>query len=74
MFDDFELSTSIATGCSTISHNVMYSCGLNDPEIGVIFTMEMTACGVKVPDSAETAELIGICYEVPIGDSQLFSS
>lgn len=75
-FDDFELSTSIAAGCGAVSHHVLHACGLFDPDLeGTVFTASMTSvCNIKVPDNNDTYEMIGVCYEVPIEDSQLFSS
>ena len=75
MFEDFTLSTNIASGCEvktrTPSEN---QCGVNASGINV-FIEGMTGCeGFPVPDNGGgDGEFGNICYHVPYGEN-LFTS
>ena len=69
-FDDFSLSTSIAGDCGIIVNSTRDSCpyvtrtGLN------IFLSSMGACTTTEDDG----DYNGICYHVPVTESNLFNS
>lgn len=70
-FENFELSTNIATGCATIVNNqegtCTYTVSVNGIE-GNVFLSNTQGCVYTNPDDA------GICYNVPEGNNKVFSS
>lgn len=71
-FENFELSTNIATGCEYKSNHTKNQCGWYVEGIGNVFLSDVTTCSYKQPDS-ETNQY-GICYHVPVDTSNLFTS
>ena len=67
-FEDFELSTNIATGCGTIVEHADGECTYVQPGIGTVFTTNIAGCEYKNPDD------VGVCYNVPEGNNKVFSS
>lgn len=65
VFEGFELSQSIAAGCSLISNFLPYACSI-DIGIGNVYT----------EDNCEDTPGPGddICYDVPDGSNVVFSS
>lgn len=66
-FENFELSTTVATGCSIIVNHAATQCTIDIPGIGTIF----------INDSCMTTEVADddkICYHVPFDSNKLFSS
>ncbi len=68
-FENFELSSNIATGCVTITklQSKETACGYNDG-VDVIFTEAMSGCVVKDDGTGK------ICYDVPFDSNRLFTS
>lgn len=72
-FDSFELSQSIASGCSVIANFQYGACAMKVTDTGVelnIFTSAIAACEWQANDGAYN----GICYDVPSDSSSLFTS
>ncbi len=71
VFDSFELSESIAAGCYAISKQSELICPVIDPNMGEpIFTSEGIGCVITTEEGAYNA----VCYHVPDGMHQVFSS
>ena len=66
-FEDFELSTTVATGCSIIVDHAVTDCTIDIPGIGKIFITD--SCMRR-----EVADNDKICYNVPFDSNKLFSS
>ncbi|MCF0136880.1 MAG: hypothetical protein HUJ66_00785 [Oscillospiraceae bacterium] len=74
-FDSFELSQSIAS-CSVITNAVVAQCAYSDPESGFnIFVESIAACSeFPQPGLPSDSSFGGVCYEIPEGNLNLFSS
>ena len=71
MFEDFSLSTSIATSCEFGASHSQYVCAYEDEFLeAVIFTADISACTTIMQDGAHN----GICYHVPSEASNIFAS
>lgn len=72
IFEDFSLSTSIASGCGekTNTHS-QNTCGLDFGPGGTVFTQDVSGCIFKVGDNGE---FDGLCYHVFCDESRLFNS
>ena len=69
-FEDFELSTNIATACGTKAPGPTNgTCGVNVDGIGKVFLMAMTDCTYKGADGDYS-----ICYHNPSDLKALFNS
>lgn len=66
-FENFELNTTVATGCSIIVNHAVTECTIDIPGIGTIFINE--SCMTK-----DVADNDKICYHVPFDSNKLFSS
>ena len=76
-FEDFNLTTSIASGCEfTTNLSAQNECGLDFSGL-IVFMTGMAGCadGVQIPPTAPggDGEYVGICYNVPQGQN-LFAS
>lgn len=70
LFDSFELSVSIATGCvGTPVGPTENTCGIDFGGAGVLFLNGMTVCTTKIEDGDE-----GYCYHAPSPGNSLFNS
>ena len=71
LFEDFSVSSSIATGCSFISNNNVYDCKVTMPfgEDGSITVFAKGSCEFGYPDDYDN-----ICYHVPIGNVNIYTS
>ena len=66
MFEDFSLSTNIATGCEVLSNNQSSNqCGMDMSGIMVF----VTEAGMYENGAGDP-----ICYHVPLGQQNLFNS
>lgn len=71
-FENFELSTNIATGCEYKSnHTQQDQCGYVVTGVGNVFLHEVTGCTYKEPDQNNP---YGLCYHTPVDSSNLFTS
>lgn len=69
LFDSFELSMSIATGCvGTPVGPTQNTCGIAYGAV-VLFLNGMTVCTTKIEDGDE-----GYCYHAPNPGNNLFNS
>ncbi len=68
VFDNFELSQSIAGSCEAISNQVQFVCPVEIPELGFSVFNEGT-CDYYAPDINDY-----VCYDGPPSSSQVFSS
>ena len=68
-FEDFELCANVAAGCEHTTGATQNTCGYSIPGIGTLFVGEVSACVWKVTDGYN-----GICYHVPLADTNLFTS
>ena len=80
MFEDFSLSTNIATGCEVLSNNQSSNqCGLDMSGI-MVFVTEATGCAFTVGNTGDEDGMYEngagdpICYHVPLGQQNLFNS
>ncbi len=76
MFEDFSLSTSIATGCEYIANHGDGTCGIS-VEIypgysSTVFNTGMSGCTYQPPGDDDSYN--GICYHVPVDTNNVFSS
>lgn len=73
LFENFALSTNIASGCTAISD--MHSSGTCGYDFSglMVFLYGVSGCG-DVEIDANIGEFNGICYHVPIETSSLFNS
>jgi len=71
VFESFSVSASIAANCEKIVTPQLYSCGVNYPGVGVIFTDEAQGCIKKMED---TVMGDGYCYHVPTESANMFNS
>lgn len=69
LFDSFELSESIASGCEHTTDHAMNQCAYNAGGRN-IFVDGVAACITKPQDGTYD----GICYHVPNENSNLFTS
>lgn len=68
-FESFELSADIAAGCGLIgSNSAQMVCPVYDPESG--WTL-LTIANCDMPPASENDT---ICYHVPLGSNNVFSS
>ena len=67
VYENFELSQSIAAGCTYISHFNKMMCSVPISETVSIFASK--ACSTR-PGPGDTS----ICYDVPSGEVNVFSS
>lgn len=68
IFESFELSKSIATGCEQISNSSQGVCPVLDPDIGKTYITD-GACQMTPPGGYDS-----ICYHAPTENSNVFSS
>ena len=69
-FENFELSTNIATGCVESTHSFANgTCGIYVDGIGKVFMGSMDDCKYKGTDGD-----FSICYDVPTATNRLFNS
>ncbi|MCQ2354927.1 MAG: hypothetical protein MJ102_07535 [Clostridia bacterium] len=68
VFNNFELSESIAAGCEFISNHEYMKCALDDPAFFSIFA-DVGVCRYYVADGTD-----GICYHAPSDSSNVFTS
>lgn len=66
-FENFELSTTVATGCSIIVNQADTNCTIDIPGIGKIFITDPCM-------TTEVADNDKICYHVLFDSNKLFSS
>ncbi len=70
VFDSFELTTSIAAGCSFLSTNQdPYVCAILDPELGFTIFSTRPTCDSTPPGGNDS-----ICYHVPVADVSVYTS
>ena len=70
VFDCFELTDSIAAGCSFLSQNqAPYSCPVLDPELGFTLFTDPLICQSTPPGGNDS-----ICYNVPTADYSVYIS
>lgn len=76
MFEDFTLTTNIASGCDVMANNPsLNQCGIDFSGL-MVFLSEETGCkgdGI-VEDLGGDGEYAGICYHVFSNDQNLFNS
>lgn len=69
-FENFELSSNIASGCEKQIRTQSYgTCGLDIPGLGTIFTDSVSGCTKKITDGDQS-----YCYHNPTDESKLFNS
>ena len=70
MFEDFSLSTSIAT-CDVEANSVKGSCGYQDPELdgATVFMSKAEGCAYTAPPGYDK-----VCYDIPYDNNDLFGS
>lgn len=75
MFEDFSLNNAIAAGCeATTNLPSSNQCGIDFSGV-VVFIQEMTGCtDIKVDNVGGDGEYNGLCYHVPTGNNNLFTS
>lgn len=69
IYEDFELSVNIATGCNVKTNHAKEECRLNIQGLGSIFTGSASICDYTVDDGK-----YNVCYHVPIDSNKLFTS
>ncbi len=77
MFEDFSLSTNIASGCDVDRQFARGVCAYKlSGDFGdtIIFTSEVTGCAEAGKDSVVDDGYNGICYDVPAENNNLFNS
>ena len=73
MFEDFSVSTNIATDCKTQVLSVPGSCGVEFiPGVMTIFLENVSGCDVQIVDGSP--EYDGICYYNPTPSNSVFNS
>lgn len=75
MFEDFTLSTNIAAGCEEKTNlPSVNQCGVLMSGL-YVFIEGMTGCGdFPIQGTGGDGEANGICYQVPSGEKNLFTS
>ena len=78
MFEDFSVSTNIATGCEHISNGTYAVCPIELPGFGglqnvVVFTSEVSGCTAVNPNGYPDG-YNGVCYHVPSEANNVFTS
>lgn len=75
MFEDFTLSNAIASGCEEKTNLPSSNqCGMDFSGM-TVFMDGMSGCtDIKVDNVGGDGEFNGICYHVPSGDNNLFTS
>lgn len=71
IYEGFELSQSIAVGCTAISHLGRFMCEVNVEEVFHVYTS--FTCEESPEQDGEGGEL-PFCYDVPDGVNVVFSS
>ena len=72
LFEDFSLSTNIATNCEVTANHTDNVCGLNWGRF-VLFTVGViNSCNRSVEDTGGLYD--GLCYHNPSDDNNLFIS
>ncbi len=70
VFESFELSSSIAAGCSLLSSpSAAYICPVTDPELGFTIFASEDICDFAPPGDHDQ-----ICYDVPLAGTNVFES
>ncbi len=70
IFDSFELTESIAAGCSYITSNMApYECAVLDKEFGFTLFSDYNNCDSTPPGGNDS-----ICYHVPTADYSVYTS
>ena len=70
IFDSFELTESIAAGCTFITSNVSpYACAVLDKEFGYTIFSDYAICDSTPPGGNDS-----ICYHVPTADYSVYTS
>jgi hypothetical protein len=70
VFDSFELTESIAAGCSFISSNIApYECAILDKELNYTIFSDYSMCQSTPPGGNDS-----ICYHVPTADYSVYTS
>lgn len=70
MFDSFELTDNIASGCAFLNSNIQpYVCPVLEKEWGYTIFSDLTIC-----DSTPTGGNDSICYHIPVADSNVYTS
>ena len=74
-FESFTLCNNIAAGCETTTNLPSANqCGMDFSGL-VVFMTGMTGCtGIQIDNVGGDGEFNGICYHVPNGDNNLFTS
>lgn len=75
MFEDFSLSNAITAGCEATTNQPSYNqCGIDFSGL-VVFMQGMTGCtDIQVDNVGGDGEWNGLCYHVPNGGDNLFTS
>lgn len=72
-FEDFSLSMNISAGCEKIVTTLQqFSCAVNYPMVGMIFTDAVEACKIQITDGSAMGNYY--CYHVPTDDKNVFTS
>lgn len=69
VFDNFQLSQSIAGNCEFISTFARGACVIVEPETGDTVYLDAATCMFTPPNADD-----GICYHVPTEDWNVYSS
>ena len=69
-FSNFAMANGISGGCEYITNHAYMSCAYEDSSFTYpIFTDEISACGLVMPDGYDS-----ICYHAPDSSNNLFTS
>lgn len=63
-FESFQLSASIAAGCTFKANAAENVCAFKDPDFGMIFTDSVEACKITPPSGNDK-----VCYHAPSGNN-----
>lgn len=75
LFENFALSTNIASGCETISGlQAAGNCGFDFSGLMVFVSKETGCSDIQVAPGGDDGEFNGICYHVPTETNNLFNS
>ena len=71
VYESFKLSTNIAASCTFLgTQSAQYTCPVYDPQFGFnIFAETTVDCDMTPPGGNDS-----ICYDIPIANSNVFSS
>lgn len=69
MFDSFELSQNIASGCAFLSNQEYMKCSVDIPEFGYSLFLDYGMCEMVTPSALDL-----VCYDVPSFETKVFSS